>query len=185
MELSPPAFTGKEDPDAAEEWVRAISEIFEILEVPAERQVSFATYRLQGDAKSWWETTREVRYMPEERRTLTWEEFTTVFMDTYFPQYARDRKKQEFLDLRQGSMKVAEYTTRFRHLEKYCPHTYTTDEARAKKYVQGLRDGLRTRVLTSRPQNLNQAIEMATILQVGKTRTNFLVFFSKNNLDRS
>ena len=46
---------------------------------------SFATYRLQGDAKSWWETTHEVRYTPDERRTLTWEEFTSVFIDTDFP----------------------------------------------------------------------------------------------------
>ncbi|KAF3771628.1 hypothetical protein EJ110_NYTH59975 [Nymphaea thermarum] len=50
---------------------------------------------------------------------------------------------QEFLELQQNHMSLEEYITKYQHLEVYYPHLYTTDEARADKFVHGLRDGLR------------------------------------------
>ncbi|KAF3792350.1 putative receptor-like protein kinase [Nymphaea thermarum] len=57
------------------------------------------------------------------------------------------------------------------HLEKYCPHVYTTDASRANKFVRGLRDGLRREVMGSRPRDLDDAIDMAKRFDEDSNRT--------------
>ncbi|KAF3789878.1 hypothetical protein EJ110_NYTH17568 [Nymphaea thermarum] len=70
--------------------------------------------------------------------------------------HARNKNVQEFLELQQNHLSLKEYATKYRHLEMYCPHIYTTDEARVDKFVHGLHDGLRSRVMSSRPRNLDK-----------------------------
>ena len=41
MELDPPAFMGKRDPETAESWLREIKRIFCVFDVPEEKKVSF------------------------------------------------------------------------------------------------------------------------------------------------
>ncbi|KAF3792504.1 hypothetical protein EJ110_NYTH11350 [Nymphaea thermarum] len=72
---------------------------------------------------------------------------------------------REFLDLQQNHLSLEEYITKYRHLEAYCPHLYTTTEARADKFVYGLRDGLRGRVMSGSPHNLDEAVTMARCME--------------------
>ncbi|KAF3772160.1 hypothetical protein EJ110_NYTH58477 [Nymphaea thermarum] len=78
---------------------------------------------------------------------------------------------QEFLDLQQNQLNLEDYITRYRHLEAYCPHFYTTDGARAGKFVRGLREGLRSKVLSSRPRDLDEAVTMARCIEEDWVRT--------------
>ena len=61
-------------------------------------------------------------------------------------------------------MNLIEYTTKFWTLERYCPNLFANDKVRATKYVRGLKDGLRPRVMINMPSTLAQAIEVATML---------------------
>ena len=47
---------------------------------------------------------------------MTWAEFHGLFMSKYFSATARHAKAQEFLELRQGTMKMMEYMARFTEL---------------------------------------------------------------------
>jgi hypothetical protein len=51
-------------------------------------------------------------------------------------------KKKEFQDLRQGSMMVNEYVTRFTQLSRYAPNDVDTDEQKQDCFLNGLNDGL-------------------------------------------
>ncbi|KAF3785846.1 hypothetical protein EJ110_NYTH26905 [Nymphaea thermarum] len=84
---------------------------------------------------------------------------------------ARNKKMQEFLDLQQNHLSLEEYVTKYRHLEAYCPHLYTTAEARADKFIYGLRDGLRGRVMSGSPHNLDEAVTMARHMEEDWVRT--------------
>nr|VVW61267.1 unnamed protein product [Nymphaea colorata] len=88
----------------------------------------------------WWKSTLEIQYAGQP--SISWKQFRDSFLNTYYPVHARDKNMQEFLDLQQNQMSLEEYITRYRHLEAYCPHFYTTDGARAGKFVRGLREGL-------------------------------------------
>jgi hypothetical protein len=51
-------------------------------------------------------------------------------------------KKKEFQDLKQGSMSVNEYITKFTQLSRYALHEVDTDEKKYECFLNGLNDGL-------------------------------------------
>jgi hypothetical protein len=51
-------------------------------------------------------------------------------------------KKKEFQDLKQGSMSVNKYITKFTQLSCYTPHEVDTDEKKQECFLNGLNDGL-------------------------------------------
>jgi hypothetical protein len=51
-------------------------------------------------------------------------------------------KKKEFQDLKQGSMSVDEYITKFTQLSRYAPHEVNTDEKKQECFLNGLNDEL-------------------------------------------
>ncbi|KAF3774836.1 hypothetical protein EJ110_NYTH52207 [Nymphaea thermarum] len=159
MSLNPPKFHGKGTADDAEQWIMETEEIFATLEMPDNKKVLYGTFMLKGDVKEWWRTQREMKFA---NRGATWEEFKEAFTHAYIPTFAREKHMQEFLDLQQRRMSLHEYVVKFRHLEKYCPHVYTTNAGKANKFVRGLKDGLRSQVMASRPRDLDDAIDMAT-----------------------
>ncbi|KAK6163678.1 hypothetical protein DH2020_000542 [Rehmannia glutinosa] len=101
--FAPPRFKGKEGPIAAEEWLLKLERIFDHMECTEEQKVRCAIFQLADDAGHWWAS--HARTMTEEQKqTLTWNEFKEIIMDRYFPQYIRDQKKTEFLNLKQGTL---------------------------------------------------------------------------------
>jgi hypothetical protein len=51
-------------------------------------------------------------------------------------------KKKEFEDLKQGSLSVNEYVTRFIQLSRYAPDNMDTDEKKQDWFLNRLNDGL-------------------------------------------
>jgi hypothetical protein len=51
-------------------------------------------------------------------------------------------KKKEFEDLKQGTVTVSEYVTRFTQLSRYAPDNVDTDEKKQDWFLNGLNDGL-------------------------------------------
>jgi hypothetical protein len=51
-------------------------------------------------------------------------------------------KKKEFEDLKQGSMSVSEYVTRFTELSCYAPDNVDTDVKKHDWFLNGLNNGL-------------------------------------------
>ena len=52
---------------------------------------------------------------------MTWDVFKRVFLEKYIPEEVRNKKEMEFLELKQGSMTVAEYIAKFEELVRYFP----------------------------------------------------------------
>jgi hypothetical protein len=51
-------------------------------------------------------------------------------------------KKKEFEDLKQDSMTMSEYVTRFTQLSRYAPDNVDTDEKKQNCFLNRLNDGL-------------------------------------------
>jgi hypothetical protein len=66
----------------------------------------------------------------------------TTFCTHHIPQGVIRLKKKEFQDLRQGSMMVNEYVTRFTQLSRYTPNDVDTDKKKQDCLLNGLNDGL-------------------------------------------
>ena len=47
LKLDPPTFDGKPDPDMADNWVKEVERVFEVLSVPDDKKTLFGTFRLK------------------------------------------------------------------------------------------------------------------------------------------
>jgi hypothetical protein len=64
----------------------------------------------------------------EEPETINWQEFKNRFRSHHVPMGVMKLKKKEFEDLKQGSMIVSEYVTRFTQLSQYATGNMDTDK---------------------------------------------------------
>ncbi|KAL0344329.1 UNVERIFIED_CONTAM: hypothetical protein Sangu_1320300 [Sesamum angustifolium] len=93
----------------------------------SEQKLRYAVSLFEKDALDWWET------IPGSKNrliTLTWNDFLKEFADKYTPPVYRNRKKVEFLELKQNELSVVGYELQFVRLSKYAPEEVSTDELR-------------------------------------------------------
>lgn len=70
----------------------------DIMGVTSSETADLAAYQLQGVANTWvkqWKEDRGVEAGPAK-----WDEFTTAFLDLFFPLELREAKVQEFINLK-------------------------------------------------------------------------------------
>jgi hypothetical protein len=101
--------------------------------------VLLASLQLSGPAADWWDAYVEAY---EEPKSINWLEFMAAFHAYHVPQGVINLKKKEFQDLKQGSMSVNEYITKFTQLSRYALHEVDTDEKKHECFLNGLNDGL-------------------------------------------
>jgi len=67
--------------------------------------------------------------------------FKNELLNKYFPEDLRNKKEAEFLNLKQGSMSVAEYAAKYEELSRFCPYIKAKDAMVSKcvKFENGLR----------------------------------------------
>ena len=70
---------------------------------------------------------------------MTWEEFHELFMGKFFLAFARHAKALEFLELKQGTMTVLEYVTKFTELAHFADDYVATDMARVQKFKDDMK----------------------------------------------
>ena len=68
-------------------------------------------------------------------------------MDKYFPASAQHEKAREFLELKQGMMKVLEYVAKFTELACFADDYVTTDMAKVRKFMDGLKLSIRGKIV--------------------------------------
>jgi hypothetical protein len=74
-------------------------------------------------------------------------------------------KKKEFEDLKQGSMTVSEYVTRFTKLSRYAPDNVDTNEKKQDWFLNGLNDGLAYALEACDFVNFQDTVDKALVLE--------------------
>ncbi|KAL2253058.1 UNVERIFIED_CONTAM: hypothetical protein Sindi_0100500, partial [Sesamum indicum] len=141
-------FAGTTNPAEAEEWLRNTERVLDRIECTSEQKLRYAVSLLEKDALDWWETVPGNRNRPA---TLTWNDFLKEFAD---------RKKVEFLELKQNELSVAEYELQFVRLSKYAPEEVSTDELRIDRFERGLRFEIREKIAI-KPLSYGALLEVA------------------------
>ncbi|XP_057506510.1 uncharacterized protein LOC130789696 [Actinidia eriantha] len=143
MKLNPPEFTGAIDPLVAEEWLKKLGTIFEVMEVTNEQKLTLATFMLRGEARNWWESMRR---MQPEGVPISWQRFVKIFNDQYFHRIYRMQKEQEFMSLKKRTMSIVEYEEKFIALSRFAPEMVRTEDMKFRRFEQGLDWQIRSRV---------------------------------------
>ncbi|XP_058759277.1 uncharacterized protein LOC131632554 [Vicia villosa] len=121
---------------------------------------------LSEEADDCWVTTRTE--LDGDGVAITWAVFRREFMRKYFPEDVRGRKKIEFLELKQGSMMVPEYASKFVELAKYYTH-YNNEEARefskSIKFYNGLRNEIKQGIRYQRIRQFINLVDCSRIFE--------------------
>ncbi|XP_011101073.1 uncharacterized protein LOC105179178 [Sesamum indicum] len=131
MQQGVKVFAGTTDPTEADEWLRNTERALDRIECTSEQTLRYVVSLPEKDALDLWETVPGSKNRPV---ILTWNDFLKEFADNYTPPVYRNRKKVEFLELKQNHLSVAEYELQFLRLSKYSPEEVSTNELRRDRF---------------------------------------------------
>ncbi|GKD57354.1 zinc finger, CCHC-type, retrotransposon gag domain protein, partial [Tanacetum coccineum] len=98
----PQTFSSASTPVEAENWISHIEKIFEVLGCDDQFKARLATYKLEGDAHSWWRAYKQAKGGDAYVATLSWNDFRDIFFLQYFPYSEKERiLNTEFTDVAQ------------------------------------------------------------------------------------
>nr|CAN73434.1 hypothetical protein VITISV_040847 [Vitis vinifera] len=140
--LTPPIFQGGLNFLEAENWMKEITKILDVMAMPEERRVSLTFFMLRDEANNWWDmikTTQDVTKM-------VWMQFEELVLSNYFPEAFRRQKRAEFIHLVQRNMIVTEYVAKFTQLSRYAPNVVADEQMRAEQFQERLRLNIRAQV---------------------------------------
>jgi hypothetical protein len=106
----PPTFSHAVEPMDAVDWLMSIEKKLQVVQCNNREKVVLAPHQLSGPAIDWLDAYVEAH---EEPKSINWPEFRSAFRAHHVPQGVIKLKRKEFQGLKQGSMFVNEYVTRF------------------------------------------------------------------------
>jgi hypothetical protein len=124
-------------------------------------KVLLASHQLSGRATNRWDAYMEAH---EEPDSINWTEFIADFHAHHVLQGVIKRKKKEFQDLKQGSISVNEYVTKFTQLSHYAPQKVDTDE-KQDCFLNGLNDILAYALEAGDFENFQGMVNKALVLE--------------------
>ncbi|KAI5673102.1 hypothetical protein M9H77_13466 [Catharanthus roseus] len=65
----------------------------------------------------------------------TWNDFQEELKKEYIPRWVCEEREDEFQQLRQGNLAIAQYTTKFNRLAKYCLRLIDIDENKTRQFL--------------------------------------------------
>ncbi|GJY55186.1 putative reverse transcriptase domain-containing protein [Tanacetum coccineum] len=123
-------------------------------------KVKFATGTLTEEALSWWNSFAQPIGI-EEAYKITLVEFKKLLIKKYCPQTEVQKMKDEFYHLTVKGNDLKTYVRRFHELETLCPTMVPDSEKMMEVFIGGLPRSIEGNVTTSKPQTLEEAINIA------------------------
>jgi hypothetical protein len=123
----------------ADDWLKTIEKKLQVVQCNNCKKVLFASHQLEGPTADWWDAYVKAHEEPE---SINSQEFRNSFRTHHVLFGMMKLKKKEFEDLKQGSMSMNEYVTRFTQLSHYAPNDIDTDEKKQARFLNRLNDGL-------------------------------------------
>lgn len=116
--LKPPTFDGvNKRGDDVETWLLGIQKYFHLHSYSSKLEARISIYRLHGKTSMWWDPLKQVKHIDE--KMISWKKFKKDFQQQHLSEHCYDKKMQEFIELKLGSMTLKEYENNFLELLRY------------------------------------------------------------------
>ena len=76
--------------------------------------------------------------------TWVWVNFMREFNEKYFSPLVQEKREDDFIKLRQGTLSMAEYETQFTKLSKIATKLVVMEQRRVRQFIQGVESGYPT-----------------------------------------
>jgi hypothetical protein len=146
----------------ADDWLKTIEKKLQVVQCNNREKVLFGFHQLVGPAADWWDAYVEAH---EEPKSINWQKFKNSFRSHHVPLRVMKLKKKEFKDLKQGSMTVSEYVTRFTQLSRYAPDNVDTNKKKQDWFFNDLNDGLAYALEARDFTNFQDMVDKALVLE--------------------
>ncbi|XP_049391580.1 uncharacterized protein LOC125856017 [Solanum stenotomum] len=151
VRMNPPVFLGSRVGENPQEFLDEVYKIVNAIVVSSREKAELVSYQLKKVVQVWltqWKNNR-----PFEAGPIEWEELKGAFLCRYLPREKRECKVAEFINLKQSSMIVEEYSLKFTLLSKYAPSLVSNPRDEMIRYVTGISDLVEEECLTAMLHN--------------------------------
>nr|GEY51785.1 reverse transcriptase domain-containing protein [Tanacetum cinerariifolium] len=129
-------------------------------ECAEENKVTFATDTLTDDAMSWWNAYAQPMGVDPANK-ITWIELKRLLTKKYCPQTEVRKMEEELYNLIVKGNDFKTYVRRFQELAVLCPNMVPNIEKLLEAFIGGLPRSIEGNVTASKPQTLEEAINIA------------------------
>jgi hypothetical protein len=143
-----------------DDWLKSVEKKLQVVQCKNREKVLLASHKLSDPTANWWDAYVKAHEEPE---SINWPEFRAAFRARHAPQGVI--KLKELQDLKQGSMSVNEYITKFTQLSHYAPHEVDTDEKKQECFLNGFNDELSYALEARDFENFQGMVNKALVLE--------------------
>nr|GEU51750.1 hypothetical protein [Tanacetum cinerariifolium] len=163
----PQTFSSASTPVEAENWIAHIEKIFEVLGCDDQFKARLATYKLEGDAHSWWRAYKQAKEGDAYVATLSWNDFRDIFFLQYFPYSEKEWCEREYKSFCQLPEETStDFMKRFLRLTGFLGAKGGTQEEQAKHFKWGLNDFVLERILNTELTDVAQVANVARNIEI-------------------
>nr|GEZ74774.1 reverse transcriptase domain-containing protein [Tanacetum cinerariifolium] len=153
-------FNGMEGVVGLIRWFERTESIFSQSNCAEENKIAFTTGTLTNDALSWWNAyAQPIGIEQANRITLT--ELKRILINKYCPRTKIKNMEDEFYNLSVKVNDLKTYVRRFQELAFVCPNMVPNNENLMEVFISGLPRSIKGNVTASKPQTLEEAINIA------------------------
>ena len=87
--------------------------------------------------------------------------FVREFNEKYLPPSVQEKREDDFIKFRQGTLSIAEYETQFTKLSKFAPELIATEQRRVRRFVQGLNVEIQEALAAAQINTFTEVLEKA------------------------
>ena len=138
--MNPPIFTGSKTSEDPQEFIDEVHKILVAMGATDIEKAELASYQLKDVAQTWCKMWQDSRVLGGV--SITWELFKTTFLEKFFPREMREAKVEEFINLKQGSMTVREYSLKFVKLSRYDTSLVSNSRDEMSRFLTGIAEDL-------------------------------------------
>ncbi|GJY15812.1 putative reverse transcriptase domain-containing protein [Tanacetum coccineum] len=166
-------FNGTEGAIGLIRWFERTESVFSRSRCAEENKVTFTTGTLTDDALSWWNAYVQSIGV-DQANQITWTELKRLLTNKYCPRTKVKKMEDELYNLTVKGNDLKTYVRRFQELVVLCPNMIPNTEKLLEAFIGGLPRSIERNVTASRPQTLEEAINIAQRLmdQVGHLTRN-------------
>ncbi|GJT64305.1 reverse transcriptase domain-containing protein [Tanacetum coccineum] len=162
-------FNGTEGAVGLIQWFERTESIFSRSHCAEENKVTYATGTLTDDALSWWNSYAQPIGI-DQANQITWTELKRLLTNKYCPRTEVKKMEDEFYNLVVKGNDLKTYIRRFQELAILCPNIVPNADKLMEVSINGLPRSIEGNVTASKPQTLEEAINIAQSAQKQTTR---------------
>ena len=150
------------DPNVFSYWLVSIEEYFDWYEMIDSERVRFAKMKLINSGKMYWQNVLQDMLRLGEPPITQWAVMKAKLQDKYIPPSYKSQLFSTMINLKQITLSVAEYSTKFEEARLRCSEFYAEDQfAVYTRFVNGLQFDIQRMVRLHAPHTVEDAYQKA------------------------